>query len=84
MTAFEGLSFGFSIALQWQNLLACFVGVLIGYGVGLTLIGVDVQKVVAMKLAPGRNAPGPTALQRPQPNALYRGAYRVLTILCDQ
>jgi putative tricarboxylic transport membrane protein len=35
MTAFEGLAFGFSVALQWNNLLACFVGVLIGTVVGV-------------------------------------------------
>ena len=35
MNAFEGLAFGFSIALQWQNLLACFTGVLIGTVVGV-------------------------------------------------
>ena len=35
MSAFEGLAFGFSIALQWQNLLACFAGVLIGTVVGV-------------------------------------------------
>ena len=35
MNAFEGLAFGFSIALQWQNLLACFAGVLIGTVVGV-------------------------------------------------
>ncbi len=35
MSAFEGLAFGFSVALQWQNLLACFAGVLIGTVVGV-------------------------------------------------
>jgi len=35
MNPFEGLAFGFSIALQSQNLLACFVGVLIGTIVGV-------------------------------------------------
>jgi putative tricarboxylic transport membrane protein len=35
MTSFEGLAFGFSVALQWQNLLACFAGVLIGTVVGV-------------------------------------------------
>ena len=35
MTPFEGLAFGFSIALQSQNLLACFAGVLIGTVVGV-------------------------------------------------
>jgi putative tricarboxylic transport membrane protein len=35
MNAFEGLAFGFSIALQWPNLLACFAGVLIGTVVGV-------------------------------------------------
>jgi putative tricarboxylic transport membrane protein len=35
MTALEGLAFGFSIALQWQNLAACFAGVLIGTIVGV-------------------------------------------------
>ena len=35
MNAFEGLSFGFSIALQAENLLACFIGVLIGTIVGV-------------------------------------------------
>jgi putative tricarboxylic transport membrane protein len=35
MTAFEGLAFGFSIALQWQNLFACLAGVLIGTVVGV-------------------------------------------------
>ena len=35
MNAFEGLYFGFSIALQAQNLLACFIGVLIGTIVGV-------------------------------------------------
>jgi len=35
MNAFEGLAFGFSIALQWQNLLACFTGVMIGTVVGV-------------------------------------------------
>ncbi len=35
MSAFEGLAFGFSIALQWQNLLACVAGVLIGTVVGV-------------------------------------------------
>jgi putative tricarboxylic transport membrane protein len=35
MTAFEGLAFGFSVALQWQNLAACFAGVLIGTVVGV-------------------------------------------------
>ena len=35
MNGFEGLAFGFSIALQWQNLLACFAGVLIGTVVGV-------------------------------------------------
>ena len=35
MNAFEGLYFGFSIALQTQNLLACFIGVLIGTIVGV-------------------------------------------------
>ena len=35
MNAFEGLAYGFSIALQGQNLLACFIGVLIGTVVGV-------------------------------------------------
>ena len=35
MNAFEGLLFGFSIALQAENLLACFIGVLIGTIVGV-------------------------------------------------
>jgi putative tricarboxylic transport membrane protein len=35
MTTFEGLVYGFSIALQWNNLLACFAGVLIGTVVGV-------------------------------------------------
>ena len=35
MTAFEGLAYGFSVALQWQNLAACFIGVLIGTVVGV-------------------------------------------------
>ena len=35
MTPFEGLAFGFSIALQWPNLAACFAGVLIGTVVGV-------------------------------------------------
>ena len=35
MTTFEGLAYGFSIALQWNNLLACFAGVLIGTVVGV-------------------------------------------------
>lgn len=35
MTAFEGLAFGFSVALQWHNLAACFAGVLIGTVVGV-------------------------------------------------
>ena len=35
MTPFEGLAYGFSIALQWPNLAACFVGVLIGTIVGV-------------------------------------------------
>jgi putative tricarboxylic transport membrane protein len=35
MNAFEGLLFGFSIALQVENLLACFIGVLIGTIVGV-------------------------------------------------
>ena len=35
MNPVEGLAFGFSIALQSQNLLACFIGVLIGTIVGV-------------------------------------------------
>ncbi|PHY07444.1 MAG: transporter [Alcaligenaceae bacterium] len=35
MTTVEGLVYGFSIALQWNNLLACFAGVLIGTVVGV-------------------------------------------------
>ena len=31
----------------------------------------DLQKQLAGKLAPGRNAPGPTAMQRPEPNAAH-------------
>jgi putative tricarboxylic transport membrane protein len=35
MSAFEGLAYGFSIALQWNNLIACFVGVFVGTIVGV-------------------------------------------------
>jgi putative tricarboxylic transport membrane protein len=35
MSTIDGIVFGFSVALQWQNLLACFVGVLIGTIVGV-------------------------------------------------
>ena len=35
MTAFEGLGYGFGIAFQWHNLLACFIGVVIGTVVGV-------------------------------------------------
>ena len=35
MSPFEGLAYGFSIAMQWPNLAACFVGVLIGTVVGV-------------------------------------------------
>ena len=31
----EGILFGFSVALQWQNLMGCFFGVLIGTVVGV-------------------------------------------------
>lgn len=35
MSSIDGIVFGFSVALQWQNLLACFAGVLIGTIVGV-------------------------------------------------
>jgi putative tricarboxylic transport membrane protein len=35
MNAVEGILYGFSVALQWGNLLACFLGVLIGTIVGV-------------------------------------------------
>jgi putative tricarboxylic transport membrane protein len=35
MNAIEGILYGFSVALAWGNLLACFIGVLIGTIVGV-------------------------------------------------
>jgi putative tricarboxylic transport membrane protein len=35
MNPIDGIAFGFTVALQWQNLFACFVGVLIGTIVGV-------------------------------------------------
>ncbi len=35
MTAIDGMLYGFSVALEWRNLLACFTGVLIGTVVGV-------------------------------------------------
>jgi putative tricarboxylic transport membrane protein len=35
MEIFQGISFGFSVALTLQNLLACFIGVVIGQVVGV-------------------------------------------------
>ena len=35
MGAIDGILFGFSVAFEWRNLLACFVGVLIGTVVGV-------------------------------------------------
>lgn len=35
MTAIDGILYGFSVALEWRNLLACFGGVLIGTVVGV-------------------------------------------------
>jgi len=35
MSSIDGIVFGFSVALQWQNLFACFAGVLIGTIVGV-------------------------------------------------
>ena len=35
MNAIDGILYGFSIALEWRNLLACFLGVLIGTVVGV-------------------------------------------------
>ena len=35
MNAIEGILFGFSVALEWRNLAACFIGVLIGTVVGV-------------------------------------------------
>ena len=35
MGAVDGMLYGFSVALEWRNLLACFIGVLIGTVVGV-------------------------------------------------
>jgi putative tricarboxylic transport membrane protein len=35
MNAVDGILFGFSVAFEWRNLLACFVGVLISAVVGV-------------------------------------------------
>ncbi len=35
MNAVDGILFGFSVAFEWRNLLACFIGVLIGTVVGV-------------------------------------------------
>src|SRR5512137_1884763 len=59
MTALEGLAYGFSIALQWQNLFACFAGVLVGTVVGV-LPGIGPIGAMAL-LIPSTYSLGPTS-----------------------
>lgn len=59
MGAIEGILFGFGVALSWENLLACFVGVLIGTLVGV-LPGIGPLGAMAL-LLPSTMALGPTA-----------------------
>lgn len=58
MGAIEGILFGFGVAFSWENLLACFVGVLIGTLVGV-LPGIGPLGAMAL-LLPSTLALGPT------------------------
>ncbi|HXF65221.1 MAG TPA: tripartite tricarboxylate transporter permease [Burkholderiales bacterium] len=61
MELFNNLIFGFSVALSWQNLLYCFIGVLLGTLIGV-LPGIGPLATIAMLLPLTFNVPAVSAL----------------------
>jgi TctA family transporter len=61
MEVFHNLIFGFSVALSWQNLLYCFIGVLVGTLIGV-LPGIGPLGAIAMLLPLTFNVPPVAAL----------------------
>jgi TctA family transporter len=61
MDLFQNLIFGFDVALSWQNLLYCFIGVLMGTLIGV-LPGIGPLATIAMLLPITFNVPPVAAL----------------------
>ncbi len=61
MELFHNLIFGFSVALSLQNLLYCFIGVLVGTLIGV-LPGIGPMATIAMLLPLTYNVPPVAAL----------------------
>ncbi len=61
MNPIDGLAYGFSVALTWQNFLAAMAGALIGTGIGI-LPGMSPTVAVALLLVPTMNLEPETGL----------------------
>ena len=57
MELFNNLIFGFSVALTWQNLWFCFIGVFLGTLIGV-LPGIGPLATIAMLLPITSTCPG--------------------------